>query len=66
MVIEVWWGVVSRSVLLRHPSCYAMTYVTPQQSEEDVAAPLEPEKQRTALQTAVLMFALCVSFSSHL
>jgi hypothetical protein len=39
---------------------------TPQQSDKDVAAPLEPEKQRTALQTAVLMFALCVSFSSHL
>lgn len=38
---------------------------TPQQSDQDVAAiapaPLEPEKSRTALQTAVLMFALCVS-----
>ncbi|KFY03537.1 hypothetical protein O988_01405 [Pseudogymnoascus sp. VKM F-3808] len=38
---------------------------TPQQSDQDVAAtapaPLEPEKSRTALQTAVLMFALCAS-----
>jgi hypothetical protein len=41
--------------------------MTPQQSDKDVAAvaaPLEPEKERTALQTAVLMFALCVSSSS--
>ncbi|OBT86101.1 hypothetical protein VE02_05405 [Pseudogymnoascus sp. 03VT05] len=37
---------------------------TPQQSDQDVApapAPLEPEMERTALQTAVLMFALCAS-----
>ena len=39
---------------------------TPQQPSQDVAAPLEPEKQRTALQTTVLMFALCVSFFSPL
>lgn len=35
---------------------------TPQNSVQDVAVPIEPEKGRTALQTTVLMFALCVSF----
>ncbi|OBT76663.1 hypothetical protein VF21_03930 [Pseudogymnoascus sp. 05NY08] len=37
---------------------------TLQQSDQDVApapAPLEPEMERTALQTTVLMFALCAS-----
>ncbi|KFY16284.1 hypothetical protein V492_01460 [Pseudogymnoascus sp. VKM F-4246] len=34
---------------------------TPQSLDQDVAAPKEPEKERTALQTTVLMFALCAS-----
>ena len=39
---------------------------TSPQGNQDVTAPLEPEKTRTALQTTVLMFALCVSFFSPL